>query len=328
MKPIKVTITGAAGQINYNLLFRIANGDMFGKTRKVILSLLELPIALDALNGVKMELIDCAFPLLEDVIATSSPEEAFKDTDFALLVGSKPRGAGMERSDLIKENGQIFTGTGQAINQYASKDIRVIVVGNPCNTNCLIAMHNAPNIPKRNFHAMTFLDQNRATAQIALKAQVPVSYVENVLIWGNHSSTQVPDAYNATIKGKAAATVLNDDKYLQNDFIETVAKRGAAIINARGKSSAASAASALINHVQSLLTPTPTNKFFSSCVLSNGNTYGVPDNLIFSFPCQSTGNGDYNIVSNLEINPALKDNFQRTIEELLTEKEIVKDLLK
>ena len=327
MKPIKVTITGAAGQINYNLLFRIANGDMFGKNNKIILSLLELPIALDALNGVKMELIDCAFPLINEVIATSSPEEAFKDADYALLVGSKPRGPGMERNDLIKENGHIFTGTGQAINQYASKDICVIVVGNPCNTNCLIAMHNAPDIPKENFHAMTFLDQNRATAQIALKAQVPTSAIENILIWGNHSSTQVPDAYNATINGQAVTTVINDDNYLQNEFIEIVAKRGAAIINARGKSSAASAASAIINHIQSLLTPTPKGIFFSSCVLSNGNSYGVPDDLIFSFPCQSTGNRDYKIIPNLKIHPALKDNFQRTIDELIAEKEIIKDLL-
>ena len=326
-KTIRVCVTGAAGQIDYSLLFRIASGEMFGPEQKVALNLLEITPALDALKGVAMELDDCAFPLLEEIVMTDDVNVAMKDVNWALLVGSKPRGPGMERGDLIKENGPIFTSTGKAINDYAADDVRVVVVGNPCNTICLIAMHNAPDVPRDRFHAMTRLDENRAKSQLAQKAGVPVTEVKNMVIWGNHSATQVPDYKNATISGKPAADVIDDLAYLQTEFTSTVAKRGAAIIAARGKSSAASAANGLIDHVKSLLTPTPEGEVFSSCVNSDGNPYGIPEGLIFSFPCRSNGDGTYEIVPGFELDQHLTEGVAKTVAELESEREVIKDLL-
>lgn len=326
-KTIRVCVTGAAGQIDYSLLFRIASGEMFGPEQKVALNLLEITPALDALKGVAMELDDCAFPLLEEIVMTDDVNVAMKDVNWALLVGSKPRGPGMERGDLIKENGPIFTSTGKAINDHAADDVRVVVVGNPCNTNCLIAMHNAPDVPRDRFHAMTRLDENRAKSQLAQKAGVPVTEVKNMVIWGNHSATQVPDYKNATISGKPAADVIGDLAYLQTEFTSTVAKRGAAIIAARGKSSAASAANGLIDHVKSLLTPTPEDEVFSSCVNSDGNPYGIPEGLIFSFPCRSNGDGTYEIVPGFELDQHLTEGVAKTVAELESEREVIKDLL-
>ena len=324
---IRVAVTGAAGQIDYSLLFRIANGDLFGPTQKVALNLIDLPVAMDALQGVKMELDDCAYPLLTDIVCTSDINEGMKDVNWALLVGSKPRGPGMERGDLLKDNGKIFGPTGKAINDHAAKDVRIVVVGNPCNTNCLIAMENAPDIPRDRFHAMTRLDQNRAMTQLAQKAGQPVTEVKNMVIWGNHSATQVPDYKNATIGGKSAVEVIGDLDYLQGEFTETVAKRGAAIIAARGKSSAASAANGLIDHVRSLVNPTPAGEVFSSCVCSDGNPYGIPEGLIFSFPCRSNGDGTYEIVPGFELDEFLTKKVEVTVAELVEEKEVVKDLL-
>ena len=325
--PIRVCVTGGAGQINYNLLFRIANGDLFGKDQPVALNLLEIPVALKALEGVAMELDDCAFPLLEDIVLTDDVNVAMKDVNWALLVGSKPRGPGMLRGDLIKENGPIFTSTGKAINDHAASDVRVAVVGNPCNTNCLIAMHNAPDVPKERFTALTRLDQNRAMTQLAKKSGSHVTDVKNMVIWGNHSATQVPDYKNVTIKGASAVDAIGDLDYLQNDFIPTVAKRGAAIIEARGKSSAASAASALIDHVRSLVNPTPEGEVFSMCVNSDGNPYGIEDGLIFSFPCRSKGDGNWEIVEGFELDEFLSEKVKATEAELISEREVIADLL-
>jgi malate dehydrogenase len=324
---IRVCVTGAAGQIDYSLLFRIASGEMFGPNQKVALNLLEITPALEALKGCAMELDDCAFPLLEEIVMTDDVNVAMKDVNWALLVGSKPRGPGMERGDLIRENGPIFTSTGKAINDHAAKDVRVVVVGNPCNTNCLIAMHNAPDVPRDRFHAMTRLDENRAKSQLAQKAGVPVTEVKNMVIWGNHSATQVPDYKNATISGKPATEVIGDLEYLQNEFTSTVAKRGAAIIAARGKSSAASAANGLIDHVKSLINPTPAGEVFSSCVCSDGNPYGLPEGLIFSFPCRSNGDGTYEIVPGFELDEHLTTGVAATVAELENEREVIKALL-
>jgi len=308
--PIRVAVTGGAGQICYSLLFRIANGDLFGPDQPVALNILELPVAMKALEGAAMELNDCAFPLLTDIVLTS-----------------KPRGAGMERADLIRENGPIFTGTGKAINDNAADDVRIIVVGNPCNTNCLIAMNNAPDIPNDRFHAMTRLDQNRAVSQIANKAGVAVTDVENLVIWGNHSANQVPDYANAKINGQPVTEVIKDLNWLQNEFIPTVGKRGAAIIAARGKSSAASAASATIDAVRQLTNPTPDGQVFSSAVLSDGNPYGIPGGLVFSFPLRSNGDGNREFVEGFEHDDFLKEKIKVTTDELLGEKEVIKDLL-
>ena len=326
-KPIRVAVTGGAGQINYNLLFRIANGDLFGPNQPVALNILELPVAMEALKGVVMELDDCAFPLLTDIVATDDINVAMKDANWVLCVGSKPRGPGMERGDLIKENGPIFTSTGKAINDHAAEDVRVVVVGNPCNTNCLIAMNNAPDIPNERFTAMTRLDQNRAMTQLAQKAGASVNDVKNMVIWGNHSATQVPDYKNVTIKGQSAVDAINDLEYLQGEFVSTVAKRGAAIIAARGKSSAASAASGAIDHVRSLVNPTPEGETFSMCVPSDGNPYGIEEGLIFSFPCRSTGNGDWEIVPGFELDDYLAEKVKATETELKNEKEVISDLL-
>ncbi len=330
--PIRVCVTGAAGQIDYSLLFRIASGEMFGPNQPVALNLLEITPALEALKGVAMELDDCAFPLLTDIVMTDDVNVAMTDVNWALLVGSKPRGPGMERADLIKDNGAIFTSTGKAINDHAAADVRVAVVGNPCNTNCLIAMSNAPDVPNDRFTAMTRLDQNRAMTQLAQKSGTTVTDIKNMVVWGNHSANQVPDYLNASIAGKPATEVITDLDYLQNEFTPTVAKRGAAIIAARGKSSAASAANALIDHVKSLTTPTPEGEVFSACVSSDNNPYaeslGIPEGLIFSFPCTSTGNGDYKIVEGWELDDFLKAGIQNSIDELTEEKEIISNLLK
>ncbi len=328
-KPIKrVAVTGGAGQIAYNLLFRIASGEMLGFDQPVALHILEIPAALGALEGVVMELKDCAFPLLQEVRTGSDAHEVFADVDYALLVGAKPRGPGMERKDLLTENGKIFTTQGAALNEKASPDVKVLVVGNPCNTNCLIAMHSAPRIPRSNFHAMTRLDENRAKTQLADKAGVAVSDVTNVTIWGNHSATQVPDFVNARIKGVPLPETITDTAWLEGGFIETVQKRGAAIIEARGKSSAASAANAIIDHIKALVNPTAPGDWFSAAVCSDGNPYGVKEDLIFSFPCRSKGDGNYEVVADVSWNDFLKEGIVSTENELLQEREAVSDLIK
>jgi malate dehydrogenase len=326
--PIRVTITGAAGQIGYALLPRIASGQMFGPDQPVILQMLEIPMekAMAALKGVAMELEDCAFPLLQDMVLSSDPDVAFKDANWCLLVGSKPRGPGMERGDLIRENGPIFTGQGRSINDNAASDVRVAVVGNPCNTNCLIAMHSAPDVPDDRFSAMTRLDQNRAQAQLAAKAGVHTSAVKNALIWGNHSATQVPDFVHATINGVSAAEVIGDNDWLTTTFFETVQKRGAAIIAARGLSSAASAANGLIDHVRDLRNATPDGEWRSVCVKSDGS-YGVPEGLISSFPVRADGKGGWEIVQGLELTPFLAEKIALSAKELSSERETVSGLL-
>ncbi len=325
---LRIAITGAAGQIGYALVYRISAGEMFGPDQPVILQLLEIPAEkpMKALSGVAMELEDCAFPLLADIVPTSDPSRAFRDADWCLLVGSKPRGPGMERKDLIRENGPIFTGQGRAINEHACADVRVVVVGNPCNTNCLIAMHSAPDVPNDRFSAMTRLDQNRAQALLARKAKVPVSAVENTLIWGNHSSTQVPDFLNTSIQGRPAATVIGDRTWLEGEFFAAVQKRGAAIIEARGASSAASAANALIDHVRDLRRPTQKGGWRSVCVHSDGS-YGVDEGLISSFPVRADGKGGWQIVPGLDLDPFLKKRLQLSVVELAEERTIVADLL-
>ena len=326
--PIRVAVTGAAGQIGYALVFRIASGRMFGPDRPVILQMIEVPAEkpMQALRGVAMELADCAFPLLADVVLSSDPVEGFQDADWCLLIGSKPRGPGMERNDLIRENGPIFTGQGRAINDHASSDVRVVVVGNPCNTNCLIAMHSAPDVPDERFSAMTRLDQNRAQAQLAAKAGVPTTSVENTLIWGNHSATQVPDYVHATIDGRSAAEVIGDEEWLRGEFFAAVQKRGAAIIQARGLSSAASAANALIDHVRDLTSSTPEGSWRSVCVASDGS-YDVPAGLISSFPVRADGAGGRQIVPGLELDAFLRAKLDASIAELEREKSLVADLL-
>ncbi|HKX46343.1 MAG TPA: malate dehydrogenase [Planctomycetota bacterium] len=326
--PVRVAVTGAAGQIGYALLPRIASGQMFGPDRPVVLQLLELPNekAQNALKGVAMELEDCAFPLLAGIVLTSDLDVAFRDANWALLVGSKPRGPGMERNDLIKENGPIFTGQGRAVNEHAASDVRVVVVGNPCNTNALIAMHSAPDVPRERFTAMTRLDQNRAAAQIAAKAGVHVSQVTHTLVWGNHSATQVPDYVHTQVGGKSAAQVIGDEAWLKGEFFSTVQKRGAAIIAARGLSSAASAASSLVDHVRDLVRPTPKGHWNSVCLRSDGS-YGVPEGLICSFPVRADGNGGTEIVQGLQLTPFLKDKLAASVAELEQEKAVVADLL-
>ena len=322
-----IAVTGGAGQIAYSLLFRLANGDLLGKDQPIVLHILELPEVINVLKGVALELEDCAFPLLQGIVIGSNPIDVFKGVDYAFLVGSKPRGPGMERSDLLNENGKIFVEQGRALNEVANPNVKVLVVGNPCNTNCLIALKQATRIPKANFHAMTRLDQNRATSQLCKKAQVDVKDVSNVTIWGNHSSTQVPDFVNAKIDGKAVKTVIDDEKWLENDFISTVQKRGAEIIAARGKSSAASAASAAIDAMKAIITATPQGTWFSSAVYSQGNPYGIDEDLIFSFPCKSNGDGTYEIVKDVPLNDFLKSKILASEKELIEERDLVKDIL-
>ena len=327
-QPIRVSVTGAAGQIGYALCFRIASGQMFGADQPVVLQMIEIPAEkpMQALGGVAMELSDCAFPLLQDMVLTSDPSVGFKDANWCLLIGSKPRGPGMERGDLIRENGPIFTGQGRAINDNAASDVCVAVVGNPCNTNCLIAMNSAPDLPNDRFSAMTRLDQNRAQAQLADKAGVATAAVKNTLIWGNHSATQVPDFVHATIDGKPAADVIGDRSWLEGEFLTAVQKRGAAIIAARGVSSAASAANALIDHVRDLRTPTPAGEWRSVCVPSDGS-YGVPEGLISSFPVRVDDSGAWSIVPDLDLDDFLRTKIDLSVAELAEERTIVADLL-
>lgn len=324
-KPIRIAITGAAGQIGYALLFRIASGAVFGPDQPVKLNLIEIPNALDRLKGVIMELDDCAFPLLEEIVATTDLNEGFTDANWALLVGSVPRSKGMERNDLLNINGGIFTSQGKAIEANAASDVRIIVVGNPCNTNCLIAMNNAPKIPKDRWFAMTMLDENRAKAQLAEKAKQPVNSISNMTIWGNHSATQYPDFHSAKINGQSATSVINDNGWLENIFIPKVQKRGAEIIAARGASSAASAANAIIDSVKSIITPTSEGDWFSICLHSDGS-YGIDEGLIASFPCTSNGEA-ISIVQGIELNSFSQEKIRFTVEELRLEKESVKALL-
>lgn len=322
---VKVAVTGAAGQIGYSLLPRIANGEVFGMDTKIHLHLLEITPALPSLEGVVMEMDDCAFPLLEKMVITDDPNVAFDGINWALLVGSRPRSAGMERGDLLLANGPIFTGQGQAL-QRGAADVRVLVVGNPANTNCLIAMNNAPDIPRERFSALTRLDQNRAYAQLAQKAGVSVNEVSNLVIWGNHSATQYPDGENAKINGRPAPELINDMAWLRGEFISVVQKRGATVIQARGKSSAASAASAALDHVRSFEAKTPDGNWFSAAVASDGS-YGIDDGLIFSFPIVSDGQGGYSIVQGVPLNDFAQSKIQVTLAELREERDIVAHLL-
>ena len=322
--PVRVTVTGAAGQIGYSLLFRIASGSMLGDDQPVILQLLDITPAMDALGGVKMELDDCAFPLLTDVICTDDPEVAFKDCDYALLVGARPRGPGMERKDLLEANAAIFGVQGKAINNVASRDIKVLVVGNPANTNALITQRNAPDINPRQFTAMTRLDHNRAKTQLAQKSGTTVNDIRQMTIWGNHSATQYPDLHHALISDAPATADLDMDWYA-NEFIPTVQQRGAAIIEARGASSAASAANAAIDHMRSWALGSPDNDWVSMGVISDGS-YGIEPGLIYSFPCRCSG-GDWEIVEGLDISDFSRDKMDATAQELTEERDAVAHLL-
>ncbi len=324
-KPIRVAVTGAAGQIGYSLLFRIASGAMFGPDQKVALNLIEIEPGMKALEGVVMELDDCAFPLLTDIRATSSLDEGFSDVNWALLVGSVPRKQGMERKDLLSINGKIFTGQGKAIAANGASDVRTLVVGNPCNTNCLIAMNSGSEIPAERWFAMTRLDENRAKSQLAAKAGVHVSEVTNTTIWGNHSATQYPDFSNARIGGALATDVIKDEAWLQGAFIETVQKRGAAIIEARGSSSAASAANAVVDTVRSLTTPTATGDWHSVCVCSDGS-YGIDKGLIVSFPIRTDGER-WEIVQDVPVSDFSRGKIEASVQELREERDAVSDLL-
>jgi malate dehydrogenase len=323
--PIKVAVTGAAGQIGYSLLFRIASGSMFGPEQPVHLSLIEIPPALGALEGVVMELRDCAFPLLKGITPTADLDEGFRDVNWALLVGSIPRKAGMERGDLLGINGKIFIGQGKAIEKNAASDLRVLVVGNPCNTNCLIAMNNAKSVPNDRWFAMTRLDENRAKAQLAQKAGVDVTEVSNMTIWGNHSSTQYPDFYNAQINERNADKVINDEGWLKETFIPAVQQRGAAIIKARGSSSAASAANAVVDTVRSLTRDTREGDWHSVAVCSDGS-YDVERDLISSFPIRAEG-GQWKIVQDVPINDFSRSRIDASVAELKEEKALVKELI-
>jgi len=323
--PIKVAVTGAAGQIGYSLVFRIASGEMFGKDQPIALHLIEIPNALGALDGVVMELHDCAFPLLQSIMPTADLDEGFRGVSWALLVGSVPRKAGMERKDLLGINGKIFIGQGQAIEKNAAADVRVVVIGNPCNTNCLIAMSNAKKIPRHRWFAMTRLDENRAKAQLAHKAGVEITRVTNMTIWGNHSATQYPDFYNARIDNRPANEVIGDEKWLKEDFIATVQQRGAAIIKARGLSSAGSAANAIVDTVRSLTNDTPGDDWHSVAVSSDGS-YNVDEGLISSFPVRVRG-GKWEIVQKVPINDFSRAKIDKSVAELKEEKSLVTDLL-
>jgi len=319
--PVRVAVTGAAGQIGYSLLFRVASGQMLGLDQPVILQMLEITPAMDALSGVAMELDDCAFPLLAGMVSTDDAGEAFSGASFALLVGSMPRREGMERADLLAANGKIFTGQGKALSDNAADDIRVLVVGNPANTNCLIAMNNAPNIPDERFTAMTRLDHNRAMAQVAAKAGTSVNAVKKMTIWGNHSATQYPDLFHAEVNGRIAADVVDDQAWLENEFIPTVQQRGAAIIKARGLSSAASAANAAIGHMHDWALGTSEEDWVSMAVPSDGS-YGVPEGLISSFPCTAV-DGAYSIVQGLDLNDFSRTLVDASVAELSDERDTV-----
>jgi malate dehydrogenase len=322
-EPVKVAVTGAAGAIAYSLLFRIAAGDMLGEDQPLELRMLEISDAMEALEGVAMELDDCAFPLLARMELTDEAQTAFDGANLALLVGAKPRGKGMERSDLLQENGKIFGPQGEALNENAADDIRVLVVGNPANTNCLIAMNHAKDVPKGRFTAMTRLDHNRALAQLASKAGCSVTDITNMGVWGNHSPTMYPDLFNAKVKGEIAADVVDDQDWIENEFLPTVGKRGAAIIDARGASSAASAASAAIDHVRDWVLGA--DDWRSMAIPSDGS-YGVDEGLISSFPCTCSG-GSYEIVQGLELTDFSRSKIQASVNELNEEREAVKELL-
>ena len=324
MNTIRIAVTGAAGQIGYSLLPRIAAGEMFGSDAKVSLQLLEIPPALEALRGVAMELDDCAFPLLDEIIVTSNPEEAFKDANLCLLVGSKPRGPGMERSDLLKDNGKIFVGQGKAIAENAADDCRVVVVGNPCNTNCMIAASQSDRFDNSRFTAMTRLDQNRAVSMLAKKAGVPIEKVRGLAIFGNHSPTMFPDYSNASISGESAVTSIGDEKWLKSEYIPAVGKRGAAIIKARGLSSAASAANALINHVQSLYTVS--DEIHSIVVCSEGQ-YGFAKGVWAGMPVRTVSPGKYEVVDNYQHDDFAKKALAITNDELVSERDLVSEYL-
>ncbi len=322
--PVRVAVTGAAGQIGYSLLFRIASGQLLGPDQPIILQLLEITPALGALSGVVMELDDCAFPLVTEIVTSDDADVAFGDADVALLVGSRPRTKGMERKDLLEANGAIFTVQGKALSDSANPDVRVLVVGNPANTNALIAMHAASNIPDRQFTAMTRLDHNRAMGQLANRAGRPVSEISHMTIWGNHSATQYPDVYRAQIGGKPAVDVIGDQTWIESEFIPTVQQRGAAIIDARGASSAASAANAAIDHVHGWVMDTAANDWVSMAVPSDGS-YGVPEGIISSFPCTVSG-GSYKIVEGLEIDEFSRSRIDASVAELTAEREMVQEL--
>jgi malate dehydrogenase len=322
--PMKVAVTGAAGQIGYAILFRIASGQMLGDDTPVHLSLLEIPAALKAVEGIAMELDDCAFPLLSAVDLTDDPNRAFDGVNVALLIGARPRTKGMERSDLLEANGGIFKPQGQALNEHAASDVRILVVGNPANTNCLITRSNAPDIPSERFSAMTRLDHNRAIAQVAKKAAVPVSEVSNMTIWGNHSTTQFPDLFHAKVSGRDAMEVIGDRAWMENEFIPTVQKRGAAVIEARGASSAASAANAAIDHVRDWMLGTRSGDWVSMAVVSDGS-YGVEEGLISSFPA-TCRDGNYEIVQGLELNEFARARIDATVAELKEERDSVREL--
>ncbi len=323
-QPVRVAVTGAAGQIGYALLFRIAAGDMLGKDQPVILQLLEITPALKALAGVVMELDDCAFPLLHGVVATDDPNVAFKDADYAMLVGSRPRGPGMERKDLLQANGAIFTVQGKALNDHASRGVKVLVVGNPANTNCLIALKNAPDLAPEQFSAMTRLDHNRALSQLAARTGAKVSDVRKMIIWGNHSSTQVPDVSHATVAGRPAASLV-DDAWVDGEFVPTVQKRGAAIIDARGASSAASAANAAVDHMRTWALGSPEGDWVSMGVLSSG-AYDVAGDIVYSYPV-TVRDGVVAVVEGLSVSATVRSKMKATEQELLEERAAVEDLL-
>jgi len=322
---IRVAVTGAAGQVAYSMLGRLASGEVFGSNRKIVLQLLEIPQAMTALEGVAMELDDCSFPTLADMVVTDDPARAFKDVSWALLVGSFPRKQGMERKELLGINGKIFVGQGRALAASAAKDVRILVVGNPCNTNCLVAYHNGRDIPAERWTAMTRLDHNRARSALARKAGVANEAVTQVTIWGNHSNTQYPDFTNAKINGRPATEVIADRTWLETVFVPQCQNRGAAVIKARGLSSAMSAANGAIDHVKSLLAPTPANDWVSAAVVSKGE-YGVPKGLVFGYPCRSDGQG-YRVVEGVKLDTFGQERFQKTLHELQEEREAVKDLL-
>lgn len=321
--PTHITVTGAAGQISYSLLFRLAAGEFLGKDQPIALHLLEIPSAMEALNGVVMELNDCAFPLLHRCEMTDDPNQAFKDIDYAFLVGARPRGPGMERNDLLQANAEIFSVQGRALNEFADRNVKVLVAGNPANTNALIAMKNAPDLSPGNFHAMMRLDHNRAISQLAEKCGVLGTDIKNMLVWGNHSSTQYPDIHHTTVNGQDAKSLVDENWYVE-DFIPTVQQRGAAIIKARGVSSAASAANAAIDHMRDWVLGTPDGEWVSKAVPSDGS-YGIQEGLIFSFPV-TTKNGDYQIVQVLEINEFSQKRLDVTQMELMQERDAVKHL--
>jgi len=323
--PVRVTVTGAAGQIGYAAIFRIANGIMLGSDQPIILQLLDLPQAQEMLRGVMMELEDCAFPLLQQVIITDDPKIAFRDTEIAMLIGARPRSKGMERKDLIEANGAIFTAQGKLLNEYAERHVKVLVVGNPANTNALIAMKNAPDLDSRNFTAMMRLDHNRAIAQVAQKLFQPIQDIKKIVVWGNHSGTQYPDLDHAEIRGRPVRKLLTDQNWVVNEFIPTVQKRGAAVIEARGLSSAASAANAAIAHMHDWILGSHHHNWVSMAVPSDGS-YGIPEGVVYGFPVKCK-QGEYQIVQGLEISEQSNERMQNSYRELLEEREHVKDML-